>query len=69
MDDIYTYITNLPDCVHEMVAPCYDGYTVYINEKLSSDDMYRAYCHAMAHIYRHDFDKQDVQIIETEAHQ
>ena len=67
-DSIYTYIVDLPTGVNEMVAPCNDGYTIYINDKLSPSGRLDAYRHAMYHIINHDFEKRDVNEIEIEAH-
>ena len=69
MDDyVFTYIIDLPDNVNEMVTPCADGYTVYLNAKLSYRGRVRAYEHALQHISHNDFEKYDVQLIEAEAH-
>ena len=69
MVDIYVYIVDLPGRVDEMVTPCLDGYTVYLNARLSYAGRVRAYHHAIRHIERNDFEKYDVQQIEEEAHQ
>lgn len=44
------------------------GYTILINEALCQKKRLDAYNHAMRHILDHDFEKTDVQNIETEAH-
>lgn len=64
MDDIYIYIAPLPNTVNECVTPCPDGYTVYINERLSRSEQQAACIHAVTHIVGNDFDKSDVQDIE-----
>ena len=69
MDDIFVYIVGLPNQIREMVLPCADGYTVYINEELDFDDRLNAYCHALEHIKNNDWDKLDIQLIESEAHE
>ena len=69
MVDIYVYIVDLPGRVDEIVLPCLDGYTVYLNARLSYAGRVRAYHHAIRHIERNDFEKYDVQQIEEEAHQ
>lgn len=38
-----------------MVVPCCDGYTVYIDVKLSYWEKIDAYYHAMRHIYGDDW--------------
>lgn len=69
MGDVYIYIVDLPDRVDEMVTPCLDGYTVYLNARLSYAGRVRAYIHAMRHIERNDFERANVQEIETETHE
>lgn len=69
MGDVYVYIVDLPDRVDEMVTPCIDGYTVYLNARLTYAGRVRAYHHAMRHIERNDFERANVQEIETETHE
>lgn len=54
--------------VREMVTPCFDGYTIYINARLSDLGQSEALNHAMWHISNNDFEKEDVQTIEHLAH-
>lgn len=68
MDNIYVYVIDLPPHVNEMVTPCYDGYTIYLDASLSPYGRKRAYNHALTHIEKHDFEKHDIQQIEREAH-
>lgn len=68
MDNIYTYVVPLPDGVNEAVLSCADGYTIYIDDKLSPTGRVEAYNHAVRHIYDQDFEKMDVQEIETNTH-
>lgn len=68
MDRIYVYLIDLPCQVHEMVTPCSDGYTVYINARLSQAGRTEAYCHALWHITNDDFGKNEVEEIEAKAH-
>lgn len=68
MDDVYVYVVQLPPSVHEIVTPCLNGYTVYINDNLSYKGRLEAYEHALKHIRNHDFEKEDVQEIEHDAH-
>ena len=51
-----------------MVLPCSDGYTIYLDEKDSKDENLRHYQHALDHIKRADWQKEDVQEIEAIAH-
>lgn len=68
-DNVHVYIVDLPDGINEMVTPCSDGYTIYIDDKLSDTGKRDAYRHALYHITNHDFERYDVNEIEVEAHQ
>lgn len=68
MDDVFTYIVDLPCGIHEAVMPCADGYTVYLSASDSHDRQMVAYNHALQHIKNYDWGKQDVQAIERVAH-
>lgn len=68
-DRIFTYLIDMPTKVHEAVCPCADGYTIYLNARLSKERQEEAYNHAMKHIANNDFEcKEDVQTIEARAH-
>ena len=70
MDNIYVYFVSLPaTTIHEIVLPCCDGYTIYIDDRLSHEQQVAAYRHALEHIRRNDFEKVDVDEIEHEAHE
>jgi len=66
--DVYVYLVELPDGINEVVTPCLGGFTVYIDNKLTYEERLQAYQHAMHHILNNDFEKHDVQEIETAAH-
>lgn len=68
MDDIFVYEVELPPHVNEMVVPCIDGYTVYIKVGLTYEARMEAYNHAMEHINRNDWEKDNVDSIEATAH-
>lgn len=68
-DDIYVYPANLPIGVKEIVAPCLDGYTVYVNDRYTFETRVGSYLHAVGHIEGNDWEKSDVQSIEAEAHE
>lgn len=68
MDNIYIYYADLPDGLNEMVAPCADGYTVYLSSKLDRHGRLRAFHHAIDHIAEKDFDGGYVQQIELMRH-
>lgn len=61
------YLVDLP--VREVVTPsgpC--SWTIYINSRLSYQGQREAYVHALRHILRGDWERDDVQGIEKEAH-
>lgn len=68
MTDVYVYVVNLPDHMHEMVTPSGDGYTVYLHAGDTAERQREAYVHAISHIMDLDFEKDNVEIIEHEAH-
>lgn len=68
MDNIYVYVVDMPTSATEMVMPCCGGYTIYLNARKSIDERVKAYRHALKHIENNDFEKADVQEIESEAH-
>lgn len=68
MDDIFIYCVVLPSGVHEMVTPCADGYTVYLNALDCKDRQEQALNHVIRHIKNGDFEKVNVQTIEAETH-
>lgn len=69
MENVYVYLVKLPPRVNEMVVPCVGGYTVYIDETLDDAHRLAAYDHALKHISRNDFDRDDVQQIESDTHE
>lgn len=65
------FTEELPAGVHEMVTPCADGYTVYIDISLDEPHRLAAYNHALDHIRNGDFDADNirsVQEMEAAAH-
>lgn len=68
MPDAYTYFVPLPNGIKEMVAPCPDGYTIYIDVRLDVQQRISAYNHALRHILSGDFERFDTQAIEMLAH-
>lgn len=69
MDDVYVYYADLPGGVTEMITPCADGYTVYLDTEClcDTDRRLRKYRHAINHIG--DFHGGDVQRIERRRHE
>lgn len=74
VDENYVYVylrDDMPPQTREMVTPCADGYTVYINAALDEKHRIEAYEHALAHIENGDFDIDNIstaQEIEARAH-
>ena len=68
MDDVYVYLEPLPDGINEMITPCLGGYTIYLDPRQSFESMRDSYKHALSHIEHNDFEREDVQEIETKAH-
>ena len=68
MDSIFVYLVNLPDHIKEMVTPCFDGYTIYLDSNLDEIQQVKAFNHALSHIKGRDFEKSDVNAIEINAH-
>ena len=67
--DVFIYTVQFPGTdIHEAVLPCLDGYTVYLDSRLGTEGRKKAYSHAVRHILRDDFGKDDVSRIELEAH-
>lgn len=55
--------------IHEIVTPNPDGtYSIFLNARDCREKNMESYLHALGHIMNDDFDKFDVQEIETEAH-
>lgn len=67
-DDVFIYFVHLPNGINELVTPCSEGYTVYIDKDLPYEKKINAYYHAISHIKDEDFTKHNVQRIEQKAH-
>ena len=68
-DNIYTYIIDLKSSVPEMVVSNPDGtYSIFLNARYSFERQQESFKHACKHIHNNDFEKTDVQTIETDAH-
>lgn len=60
---------NMEYGIHEQVTQNHDGsYTIFLNARDSDARNRMAFIHALYHIQNHDFEKYDVQEIESEAH-
>lgn len=70
MRDIYLYCVDIPGSVEEMVMPCADGYTVYIDIKLSYEQRLGALQHALEHIINDDWNSgEEADYIEGVRHE
>lgn len=45
-----------------------DSYTIFIDAKLSEEKQKKVFLHEMNHIQQKNFEKENVQIIESESH-
>lgn len=57
--------TKIPE---HLIKNADDSYTIFLNSKLSHEEHIKSYLHAVKHINEKDFDKEDVQEIEKNAH-
>lgn len=67
MIDYQVQLINFPDS--ETVTTNNDGsYTIFIETSLTKEAQQKAFIHAMKHILDNDFEKIDIDKIETDAH-
>ena len=68
--DVYVKLFKFPNYkVREAVTVNDDGsYTILLDDRLSKDEQYERYRHALEHIYNNDFEDPDVQKAELRAH-
>lgn len=65
--DYQVIVLDMP--TNEAVTVNEDGsYTIFINARLAKEQQIKSYYHAMKHILGEDFEKINVQEIETLAH-
>lgn len=70
--DVNVVLLNFPNTkTHEMVTENEDGsYTIALNTRDTAERRAESYRHALRkHIERNDFEKDNVQDIESDAHQ
>ena len=67
-DDVFVHFAEIPGTVNEAVCPCTGGYNVTIDPRQSDAGIRRSYNHAIKHIKELDFERDDVQQIEANAH-
>ncbi len=69
MDSVFVYLIDIPGKTNEIVTTCADGYTVYIDKKLTRERQLEVYEHALNHIRRNDFESDlSADEIEYQAH-
>lgn len=55
--------------VHEAVTPNEDGsVTIFLDKNATFESQRKRFLHVMKHLSRDDFEKEDVQEIESETH-
>jgi len=57
--------TKIPE---QLIKNDDDSYTIFLNARLSQENRLKSYYHALQHIQKDDFEKDDVQQIEEIAH-
>lgn len=67
--DINTKIIDMDVLVGEQITANSDGsYTIFLNARLSHERQLEAYTHALSHIQNEDFNKDNADNIEFNAH-
>ena len=66
MDRIFVYLVKLPRGINEAVLPCEDGYTVYLDERLTREELIKAYDHAISHIDNGDCSNDTLTVSQKE---
>lgn len=67
--DINTQLIDMDVLVSEQILLNEDdSCTIFINSRLSHERQLEAYAHAMQHIHEKDFEKENADEIEFEAH-
>lgn len=69
MDELNVKLLDMDVRIPEhLVKNSDDSYTIFLNARLSYESRLKSYYHALKHIEENDFEKDNVQKIETEAH-
>ena len=69
MEEINVQLLNMDTKIPEhLVKNADDSYTIFLNARLSQESRVKSYYHALRHIQKQDFEKQNVQDIEIQAH-
>lgn len=69
-DDVFVQVLDFGDIPGDEMVTINENatYTVLINARLSHEQQLKALAHAREHIVEKDFEKYDVQSIESDAH-
>ena len=69
LDDINVQILDMDTKVPEhLVKNNDDSYTIFLNARMSHENQVASYYHALKHIERNDYNMENVQEIEKNAH-
>lgn len=69
MEDINVQLLDMDTMIPEhLIKNDDDSYTIFLNARLSRDSQLKSYYHALRHINEDDFCKENIQEIESEAH-
>lgn len=69
MEEINVQFLNMDTMIPEqLVKNEDDSYTIFLNARLSHDSQLKSYYHALKHINGNDYEKDDIQKIESETH-
>ncbi len=69
MEDINVQLLDMDTKIPEqLIQNSDDSYTLFINAKLSYENRIKSYFHALRHIRGNDFEKENVQEIESRTH-
>lgn len=69
MDDINVQLLNMDTKIPEhLVKNDDESYTIFLNAKLTHENQLKSYYHALKHIERNDYNMENVQEIEKNAH-
>lgn len=67
--NVNTRLVNMDVLIEEQVIKnTDDSYTVLLNARLTHERQLEAYYHAIRHIQNNDYEKEDVNKIEFDAH-
>lgn len=69
MEDINVQLMDMDTKIPEqLIKNNDDSYTIFLNSRLSRDSQLKSYYHALKHIKGNDFERKNVQEIETKTH-